>query len=318
MKKSENSANYLILPKLDDDENRPVWSVVIPTYNCAHFLRETLQSVLSQDLGPKLMQIIVVDDFSTKDDPEAVVKEIGKGRVEFFRQESNVGKVKNYETGLLKSKGKLIHLLHGDDKLLYGFYSEMTELFEKYEMAKAAFCRSIYIDANSNWKGLTGMVQEKEGIVNDLDEKLYLQQLIQTPSMVVKREVYETIGAFDRSLDCMEDWEMWFRISNNYPIAISNKVLAEYRIHSNNATNETFLNGSALRTHDEVLKMMDSYVPLNKKNKSFKSRNKKQADFLLLSYRNIKHSLTWRERKEFIARILKLNSSLRMILGILR
>lgn len=318
MKTSENSVNYLILPKLDDDENRPVWSVVIPTYNCAHFLRETLQSVLIQDLGPKLMQIVVVDDFSTKDDPEAVVKEIGKGRVEFFRQESNVGKVKNYETGLLKSKGKLIHLLHGDDKLLYGFYSEMTELFEKYDMAMAAFCRSIYIDANSNWKGLTGMVQEKEGIVNDLDEKLYLQQLIQTPSMVVKREVYETIGAFDRSLDCMEDWEMWFRISNNYPIAISNKVLAEYRIHSNNATNETFLNGSALRTHDKVLKMMDSYVPLNKKYKSFKSRNKKQADFLLLSYRNIKHSLTWRERKDFIARILKLNRSFRMILGILK
>ena len=43
------------------------------------------------------MEIIVVDDHSTKDDPEAVVNEYGQGRVQFIRQEKNVGKVKNYE-----------------------------------------------------------------------------------------------------------------------------------------------------------------------------------------------------------------------------
>ena len=57
-----------ILP-VPEGTPRPVWSVMIPTYNCAKYLRETLVSVLAQDPGPEQMQIEVVDDYSTKDEP---------------------------------------------------------------------------------------------------------------------------------------------------------------------------------------------------------------------------------------------------------
>ena len=87
------------------------------------------ESVLAQDPGEALMEIIVVDDHSTKDDPEAVVKEFGQGRVQFIKQEKNVGKVKNYETGLFASRGRYIHQLHGDDLVYDGFYKEMEALF---------------------------------------------------------------------------------------------------------------------------------------------------------------------------------------------
>lgn len=52
--------SHTILP-VADGEPRPLWSVMIPTYNCASYLRETLASVLAQDPGPDLMQIAVVD-----------------------------------------------------------------------------------------------------------------------------------------------------------------------------------------------------------------------------------------------------------------
>jgi glycosyltransferase involved in cell wall biosynthesis len=68
---------------------------MIPTYNCAHYLRETLASVLAQDLGPEKMQIEVVDDCSTLDNPAAVVKELGRGRVEFYRQPKNQGYIRS-------------------------------------------------------------------------------------------------------------------------------------------------------------------------------------------------------------------------------
>ena len=123
------------------------------------------------------------------------------------------------------SRGKLIHLLHGDDKIMSGFYKEIERIFNANSTAKAAFCRSLYIDNKSRWTGITGMIQEHEGIVENMAAQLYVQQKIQTPSMVVKREVYETIGAFDRRLNAMEDWEMWTRIANNYPIAISNSAI---------------------------------------------------------------------------------------------
>ena len=58
---------------------RPRWSVMIPTYNCARYLEATLRSVLTQDPGPEAMQIEVVDDHSTADDPEDVVTRLGGG-----------------------------------------------------------------------------------------------------------------------------------------------------------------------------------------------------------------------------------------------
>ena len=53
---------YPEIPPLPDGESRPRWSVMIPTYNCAALLRQTLESVLAQDPGPEVMQIEVIDD----------------------------------------------------------------------------------------------------------------------------------------------------------------------------------------------------------------------------------------------------------------
>ncbi len=306
-----------ILP-VTDDKVRPLWSVLIPTYNCAEYLKETLASVLLQDPGSIDMEIIVIDDCSTKDDPESVVNDLGKGRVQFIRQEKNVGKVLNYETGLQVSRGILIHQLHGDDRVRPGFYKEMERIFNQDKTIGAAFCRTIYIDDQNRWTGITGMIQDIEGIVPNMLEKLYVQQLIQTPSMVVKREVYEQIGAFDRRLNSLEDWEMWIRIANSYPIAVTNKVLAEYRSHSNNATNITLKDGSVLDTHGLVFNVIDAYISQQIKSKFGELRNQYQADFLLMSFKSFKSILTTKTKWELIFRIIKLHPSLNTFVRLVR
>ena len=114
-----------ILP-LPEGVKRPLWSVMIPTYNCAEYLRYTLATVLAQDPGIDRMQIAVVDNNSCDDDPAAVVEELGRGRVEFYRQPSNVGIMNNFQTCFELSKGKLIHLLCSDDCVREGFYEKMA------------------------------------------------------------------------------------------------------------------------------------------------------------------------------------------------
>ena len=59
---------------------------MIPTFHCARFLHQTLESVLSQDPGPELMQIEVIDDCSTQDDPEPVVRAVAGSECIFFWQ----------------------------------------------------------------------------------------------------------------------------------------------------------------------------------------------------------------------------------------
>ncbi|MEO5996733.1 MAG: glycosyltransferase, partial [Chitinophagaceae bacterium] len=70
-----------VIAALANNENRPLWSVMIPTYNCISFVKNALQSVLAQDRGVFNMQIEVIDDCSTDGDVGALVEEIGKGRV---------------------------------------------------------------------------------------------------------------------------------------------------------------------------------------------------------------------------------------------
>ena len=249
------------IPPVPEGVARPFWSVMIPTYHCARFLRQTLESVLAQDPGPESMQIEVVDDGSTLDDPGAVVAEVGRGRVGFFRQQQNVGHTKNFETCLKRSRGKVVHLLHGDDYVLDGFYSKLQSAFENQPEIGAAFCRQIFMDDAGNWGDYSPLEQMESGILQNGLEHLALEQRIMTPSIVVRREVYERLGGFDSRLICSEDWEMWVRIAAQYPIWYEVEPLAAYRMHSASNTGRHVRSGDDMRYTRIAIELFKSYLP---------------------------------------------------------
>jgi glycosyltransferase involved in cell wall biosynthesis len=244
-------------------EPRPLWSVMIPTYNCADYLHETLASVLAQAPEPELMQIEVVDDCSTKDDPEAVVRKLGGGRVKFYRQPQNVGFINNFETCLQRSRGHLVHLLHGDDTVRDGFYRKMQHQFEINPEIGATICRHIYMDEHGHWQGISPLEQPNSGILNDWLEKIASGQRITTPSIVVRRDVYEKLGGFDRRFCCTgEDWEMWVRIATEYPVAYEVEPLAVYRLISfGSLTQNSVRNGKFFQDLRQANKIIQSYLP---------------------------------------------------------
>lgn len=260
--KEQHPYRATILP-VPEGEPRPLWSVMIPTYNCANYLRETLASVLAQDPGADVMQIEVVDDCSTKDDPQAVVEELGHGRVKFYRQPENVGYIRNFETCLQRSRGKLVHLLHGDDCVRESFYSSLQQGFEANSEIGSAFCRSLYIDEQGHWQELSPLESSESGILSNWLEQIAAGQRITTPSVVVRRDVYEKLGGFDNRFSCAgEDWEMWVRIAAHYPVWFEVKPLAGYRVKRSGS-----LTGNSARTGDLVKDMckatdiIASYLP---------------------------------------------------------
>jgi len=227
----DGSVFRAFIPPVPDGLPRPLWSVMIPTYNCASYLREALRSVLDQDPGPEVMQIEVVDDCSTRDNPEAVVEELGRGRVGFFRQPRNLGHVDNFNSCIARARGHLVHLLHGDDYVRRGFYAALGEAFQAHSNIGAAFCRGIYMDDDGNWISFTPVERTRSGMLNGWLEKIAYGQRIATPSIVVRREVYERLGGFDgRFSVAAEDWEMWVRIATRYPVHYEREPLAAYRV----------------------------------------------------------------------------------------
>lgn len=268
------------IPKVKDAD-RPQWSVVIPTHNCAEYLQEALKSVIDQDPGRKTMEIIVVDDHSTQDDPEQVVKELAGDRVRFIRQKKNVGKARNYETGIAASRGYLIHQLHGDDRVLPGFYESTLACFEQFKDVAAVFCESDYIDGHGEVKGTTGKESQHSTKLNDWLAKLVVSQRIQTPSIVLRREVYESLGAFDRRLSSYEDWEMWIRVATRYTFAFNAAGHAQYRVYEGNTSSQSAISGIRAKVLRAMLQIVDTYLPDDLLSKCKPARSKAQAEYLI-------------------------------------
>jgi glycosyltransferase involved in cell wall biosynthesis len=116
---------------------------MIPTFNCANYLRTTLGSLLQQPAGTlERAQIVVIDDCSTRDDPEEVVREMAPGRVVFHRHPRNVGVCANFNSCLDLAEREWVQILHGDDYMLPGAYSEFSTCLEQFPDALAVFARS--------------------------------------------------------------------------------------------------------------------------------------------------------------------------------
>jgi len=244
-----------------DTAARPLWSVMIPTFNCGRYLSDTLASVLRQAPPADVMQIEVIDDHSLLDDPEAVVQQTSGERVGFFRQTTNVGHIKNFETCLNRARGQLIHLLHGDDYVLDGFYVAMERAFHAVPQLGAAFCRSLLVNDRSHEQGSTSLLRDRPGLLTDAILHLASEQHIMTPSIVVKRTVYEELGAFDERLLCAEDWEMWVRIAAHYPIWFEPQALAAYRMHEDSNTGRHIRTGEDTHYIRMAIDIMSSYLP---------------------------------------------------------
>ena len=241
--------------------SRPLISVMIPVYNCIRFIPAVLQSVLEQDMGEDRMQIEVIDDHSSDGDVAALVAGYG-GRIKYFRQPENRGSLRNFETAINRSRGHYVHLLHGDDMVKQGFYTELMNLFNRFPQAGAAFTKCTHVDQDgveeTPWDN---SILPEPGIVPDFLDMTASGPVLQPPAIIVKREVYEKLGSF-YGVHYGEDWEMWTRIAANYPVAYSPKCLALYRSgQAGNITSQSVSTGKNIRDISRAIDMAQANIP---------------------------------------------------------
>jgi glycosyltransferase involved in cell wall biosynthesis len=286
------------IPALSESAQRPLWSVMIPTYNCSNYLKDTIQSVLAANIPEALMQIEVIDDCSTDADVQALVQQAGAGRVAFFGQENNVGSLRNFETCIKRAKGHWVHILHGDDLVLPGFYKEIEGLFRSNLSIGAAFTGFSAIDENGKFLYNNNKVQNNAGIIADWLLTIAKNQCLRTCAIVVKRDVYEEIGGF-YGVHYGEDWEMFVRIASKFAVAYSPENLAKYRLHNNNISTRYLATGQNIRDIKKVINIIQGYLPAEKREEIKESSRKNfsvyftgHAQGIYREHRNAKIALT--------------------------
>lgn len=203
--------------------NTPFVSVILPTYNCANFLSESVGSILSQTYHS--YEIIVIDDGST-DNTKEVLHPFMQ-RITYINLEQNKGLPAARNVGIRSAQGEYIAFIDADDLWLPEKLQTDIEYFEKYRDAGMVYSKHMNIDEKGRVLGGTPKRRLPSG--NIFIQLFSEQNFIIASSVIVRKEVFETTGLFDEQLFNCQDWDMWLRIAFYFKVAGINKPLVKYR-----------------------------------------------------------------------------------------
>ena len=231
---------------------------MIPVHNCADYLGQTLPEVVSQLGNREDAEIIVVDDAST-DDPARVVERLGRGRVHYRPNPGHLGAIGTFNRCVELATGELVHLLHGDDMVLPGFYRAMEQALADPAVV-AAVCRVQDVDAYGSALYLTRSYRNGTGIWTNALDALAVSNRVRTPGIVVRRAAYEQVGGYRTDLPHAADWEMWTRLAAYGPIVFVDEVLACYRRHEASDTSARVRTGENIRERVTAIGVVGGHV----------------------------------------------------------
>ncbi|MDF5725626.1 MAG: glycosyltransferase [Rhizonema sp. PD37] len=228
--------------------HRPFWSVMITSYKRTEYLAQAIRSVLEQRLEADEMQIEVVDDCSPQENREAIeaiVREVGLGRVSFYSQPKNVGIYANWNTCIARARGHWLHILSDDDLVMPNFYEVYRRSIETYN-CQVVLGQSVYINEKNQWIGVSPPLQESDGLLNNALWVLSRGNPVQTVGIIVARQAYEKLGGFTTDLVFTPDWEMWTRLTTSINFAYVSRPYTLFRDHSSSETNRLVLTGASV------------------------------------------------------------------------
>lgn len=221
-------------------------SVIIPTYNRAWTLADAIDSVLAQDY--KTFELIVVDDGSSDNTPNLVDRY--SGRLKLIRQ-ANAGVSAARNRGIAEARGDFTAFLDSDDTWLPQKLSRQMDFFIRRPDALICQTQEIWIRNNVRvnprkyHKKPSGMIFEPS-----------LDLCLVSPSAVMmKKELFNEIGCFDKNLPACEDYDLWLRVSSRYPIYLVNDPLVIKRGgHPDQLSSEPGLDRFRVQALHKILK----------------------------------------------------------------
>ena len=237
----------------------PLVTVIVPVYNGAGYLRESLDSILGQTY--RHIEVVVLDDASTDDTP-GIVRSYGD-RLKYVRQASNLGQFQNVNSGLLRAGGALVAVFHADDVYEPSIVQREVEFLRAHPDVGAVFCLDKFIDAGGREYGRLTLPPEVRGkevlSYRELLEVLLLRKniVLRTPGAMVRRHVYDEVGFFEPSYAIGADFELWLRIARRHAIGLLHDHLFSYRhFHGNLSHHYRHLR----TTPDVFFRIMDEHV----------------------------------------------------------
>lgn len=214
-------------------------TVAIPTYNAERYIKESLESVLSQTY--RMLEVIVMDERST-DRTLEIVQSFDDSRIRIHRNPERLGIGRNWNQGLRLGTGPYVIIHHQDDIMAPDGIERKVAFLDEQPSAGFVYSRVEVIDEEG------GKLPNQLGwFSNDLFDRDQLfdsiqffmalllgKNLICCPSVLLRREAALKINGFDEDMPFALDWEMWLRMAAAYPVGYVDAVTTYYRWHEEN------------------------------------------------------------------------------------
>lgn len=203
-------------------------SVITPSYNQGPFLRQTIQSVLSQD-WPNIEYIIV--EGGSRDNSRHIAGEYAeKGQLKLLHYPGST-QAQAINRGLAIATGDVMAWLNSDDLYLDHAISRVTTVFTRMPSADVVYGHELSINADGDVFGIRlapAAISAETAFWNGIS--------IPQPAVFFRRRVYESVGGLDESFDYALDTEYWYRIVETFTFVHLPQIVAATRHHKDSKT----------------------------------------------------------------------------------
>lgn len=206
---------------------KPLVSIITPTFNRAQYLDETIESVLSQDYDE--IEYIILDDGSSDNTAQLLEKYQGCLRLTVLIHE-NMGETRTVNKGFSLSTGDIVCVVNSDDPLLPGAISEAVRYMRCHPEVLAAY--PDWIEIGPQGEELARRVLP----YYDIESMLLKFNVAMGPGTFIRRQAFELIGYRDTALKYTGDLDFWFRLAQVAPLGHMAEFLATHRRHAGAAT----------------------------------------------------------------------------------
>lgn len=225
-------------------------SIIIPSYNTAKYIRQAIDSVLSQKCN---VECIIIDGGST-DGTLDILKSYGD-RIKWL-SEKDKGETDAINKGLRMATGEVVGWLDADDVYLPGALRTVARYFDMNPNRMWLYGKCRIIDAEG---------KETSRIITRFKEifqprysynKLLVLDFIAQPATFWRRELLEELGYLDESENLVMDYEYWLRIGAKYQPMFINQYLACWRSHGESQTSKALV-----QNMKDALRVSRRYAP---------------------------------------------------------
>ncbi len=243
----------------------PLVTVICLCYNHRRFVREAITSVLQQTYPA--IEVIVVDDHSTDGSADEIRSVLtGYPSIKFLALPENLGNCRAFNEGWKIAKGEYVVDFATDDIMLPYRIERQVRFFESHNDVGVVFTDAEYVDENGRVIREHFRHLKSHGLLRQIPEgDVYADVLkryfICSPTMLVRRSVFEKLGGYDGDL-AYEDFDFWVRSARYFQYGFLDEKLTRVRLLGNSLSKRWYLPGDP-QIHSTYLVCMKA-MALNK------------------------------------------------------